>query len=438
MQSKFPKVLHKVASTPIIDCILRTVKEIGVRATVMAVGPQMDMLEDHVRNQNSDIKFAVQGKRLGTADAVRSGLSALGNLNEDVLVLYGDVPFITESTIREMEATLTKKKDVALVVLGFEAKDPAQYGRLVLDAGGRLQKIVEFLDCSAQEKKVTLCNSGIMMVKGKHLEGLLSKVKPDNAKGEFYFTDIVGIALDEGLACEHIVTMEEEVAAVNNRLDLAKAEGIIQASLRNKFLSNGVTLIDPESVYFSMDTIIAQDVTIFPNVFIGPGVTIESGVQIKSFSHLEGVTIQKNANIGPFARIRQGTILGEDVKVGNFVEIKNSKIKSKSKISHLSYIGDTEMGSEVNIGAGVITCNYDGYNKHKTIIEDKVFVGSNVALIAPISIGHAALIGAGSVVTQDVGPGDLAIERTEQKNIKHGAEKIAGKNLEHRKENKPL
>jgi bifunctional UDP-N-acetylglucosamine pyrophosphorylase/glucosamine-1-phosphate N-acetyltransferase len=437
MKSAVSKVLHKVASKALIDYIIDTIKDLAVKDCVMVVGPQMESLEDHVRTKESSIRFAVQQKKLGTADAVKAGLSQLKDLSHEVLVLYGDVPFITTATIKEMKNKLSSSSNTALVVLGFEAHDPAQYGRVVTK-DGRLQKIIEFLDCTEAERRITLCNSGIMMVKGNQLEQLLSKVKANNAKGEFYFTDIVGIALDQGLSCEYIVTKEEEVTAVNNRKDLANAEAVIQQALRNKFLSKGVTLVDPSSVYFSADTAIAEDVIIYPNVFIGPGVTIESGVQIKSFSHLEGAMIGKDAVIGPFARIRPGTKLGEKVKVGNFVEIKASHIASNSKIGHLTYIGDTEMGSHVNIGAGTITCNYDGVNKHKTIIEDKVFIGSNSSIIAPISIGQGAMIAAGSVITEDVKPHELAIERTPQQNIKSGATKVLEKNRALRSANKPL
>ena len=294
------------------------------------------------------------------------------------------LPFISVDTIKKMKNKLDEDLESGLVILGFKAQDPAQYGRLVTDRDGSVKKIVEFLDCSEVEKQITLCNSGIMMIRGKYIEQLLSKVEANNAKGEFYLTDVVSIALEQGINCQHIITKEEEVVAVNNRKELAIAEVVAQISLRNKFLSEGVTLIDPSTVYFSRDTVIAEDVTIFPNVFIGPGVNIESGVQIKSFSHIEGATVEKKVTIGPYARIRSGVTLSEGVRIGNFVEIKNSKIASGSKINHLAYIGDTEMGSNVNIGAGVITCNYDGFNKHKTTIGDDVFVGSNVALVAPI------------------------------------------------------
>ena len=427
MQSALPKMLHKLASVAVIDYVLATVKELTMSNSVMVIGPNMKILEDHVRNKEAGMKFVIQKKKLGTADAVKVGLKQLKNSNQNILVLYGDVPFVTASTIKKMHSKLMESSKSALAVLGFEAKDPAHYGRLVINHEGHLQKIVEFLDCTALEKKITLCNSGIMMVKAKHIKQLLSKVKANNAKGEFYFTDIVGIALSQGLHCQHIITKEEEVVAINNRKDLSIAEGIVQKNLRNKFLSKGVTLIDPNSVYFSMDTVIAPDVTIFPNVFFGPAVKIETAVQIKSFSHIEGATIKKNSIIGPFARIRPGTNLGEDVRVGNFVEIKNSKIGTRSKISHLAYIGDAAIGRDVNIGAGVITCNYDGLCKHKTVIGDGAFIGSNVALIAPVSVGKAALVAASSAITKNVASNDLAIERTQQKNIKSGAIRFAKK-----------
>ncbi|NRA73762.1 MAG: bifunctional UDP-N-acetylglucosamine diphosphorylase/glucosamine-1-phosphate N-acetyltransferase GlmU [Rickettsiales bacterium] len=427
MQSKLPKMLHKLASAPIIDWILATVKNLTVKDCVMVIGPKMSILEDHVKEKNVNIKFTVQEKKLGTADAVKIGISELQDSNENVLVLYGDVPFISADTIKKMQGKLEENPKSALVVLGFESQDPRQYGRLVINSKGQLQKIVEYLDCTELEKKITLCNSGIMMVKKKYIEQLLPKIRANNVKKEFYFTDIVGIALEQKLHCEYFTTKEEEVVAINNRSDLAKAELIIQNHLRNKFLSNGVTLVDPKTVYFSMDTVIANDVIIFPNVFIGAGVKIATGVQINSFSHIEEATIEKNSNIGPFARLRPGTKLSENVRIGNFVEIKNSKIAQGSKIRHLSYIGDTEMGSNVNIGAGAITCNYDGLKKHKTIIEDDAFIGSNAALIAPLTIGKGALVAASSAITKNVASYDLAIERSEQQNIKSGAIKIVEK-----------
>jgi len=427
MKSTLPKVMHKIASRPMIDWILATLKKLASKDCVVVIGPEMKILEEHVRQQDSNIKFSVQKKRLGTGDAVKIGLGHLKNQTKNVLILYGDVPFIKAATIKKMESKLAKDPKAALVVLGFEAQDPAHYGRLVINQAGYLQKIVEFLDCTDAEKKISICNSGIMMVNGKNIGQLLSKIKANKIKKEFYLTDVVDIALTQGLDCHHIITKEAEVVAVNNRKDLAKAEATIQDQLRNHFLLNGVTLIDPNSVYFSGDTVIGQDVVIHPNVFIGPGVKIGSDVQIKSFSHIEGAIIKNNATVGPFARIRPGTELGMGVRIGNFVEIKNSKVASGSKINHLTYIGDTKMGSNVNIGAGTITCNYDGFNKHKTTIGDNVFVGSNVALVAPISIGKDALLAAGSVITKDVRAGDLAIERTTQQNIKSGAANIAEK-----------
>ena len=438
MKSAVPKVLHTIASVPIIDWILTTTKHLNVKERVVVVGSNTKEVEDHVRAYDAGIKFAVQKNKLGTADAVKVGISQLKNLNNDVLILYGDVPFVNPDTIKRMYSKLNEDSESALVVLGFETEDSAHYGRIVTDKNGNMQKIVEFEDCSEEEKQISLCNSGIMMIKGKHIEKLLSKVKTNNAKCEFYLTDIVGIALGQGLKCQYIMTSENEVTGVNDRRDLAIAEETIQIILRKKFLEEGVTLVDPNTVYFSMGTVIAKDVMIFPNVFIGPGVKIESGVQIKSFSHIEGATIEKNVIIGPFARIRPGTVLNENVRIGNFVEVKNSKIASSSKINHLAYVGDTDMGSNVNIGAGVITCNYDGFDKHKTIIEDDVFVGSNVSFIAPISIGKGALIAASSVITKNVGPYELAIERTEQKNIKNGAKVIAEKNRQRHLKDKPL
>jgi len=325
----------------------------------------------------------------------------------------------------------------ALIVLGFIAKDPAKYGRLIINQKDELEDIVEFLDCDKQQRKINICNSGVMLIRKEYANKLLNKIKPNNAKKEYYLTDLIKIACKEHLVCRYITVDEDEAVAINTREELAKAEEIIQRQLRNKFVANGVTLVDQNTVYFAIDTIIEQDVIIYPNVFFGSGVKIKSGSEIKSFSHLEGATIGNNASIGPFARIRSGTTLGDKVKIGNFVELKNSQINQDTKINHLAYIGDTTIGESVNIGAGTITCNYDGFNKYKTDIAKNVFIGSNTAIVAPVTIKEGAIIAAGSVITQNVNKDDLAVARAEQSNFAGKAIHIREKKLKDQAEKRP-
>ena len=319
---------------------------------------------------------------------------------------------------------LQKIDDSSLCILGFDDEDENAYGRLVINDSGHIEKIVEFKDASEIEKKIALCNSGVIAVDGDALPHLLSQIKNNNSAQEFYLTDIVAIANNFGLKCTFIKTNITEVLGVNSRVELANIEKIKQKQIRQKMMENGVTLISPKSIHFNFDTEIAQDVIIYPHVFFGPKVKIESDVEIKSFCHIEGAKIQKNAVIGPFARLRPDTEIQENVHIGNFVEIKKSQIAKNSKINHLSYIGDSEIGENTNIGAGTITCNYDGFNKFKTTIGDNVFIGSNSALVAPVAIKNGAIIGAGSVITKDVEADDLAVSRSNQTNIPKGAVKF--------------
>jgi bifunctional UDP-N-acetylglucosamine pyrophosphorylase/glucosamine-1-phosphate N-acetyltransferase len=316
-----------------------------------------------------------------------------------------------------------------LCILGFEAEVSSAYGRLVVDFNNHLEKIVEYKYATSAEKEITLCNSGVMAVNGSVISNLINKIENNNAAKEFYLTDLIALVNQEKLKCTFIHTHEEEVLGVNSRGELARVENIKQDQLRKKMMDGGVTLIDPKSVYFSFDTKIGNDVIIHPNVVFGTGVEIDSNIDIKSFSHIEGAKIKSGAVIGPFARIRPETVIEENARIGNFVEIKKSLIKKGVKINHLSYIGDSEIGEEANIGAGTITCNYDGYKKSKTKIGKKVFIGSNTALIAPVNIGDGAVIGAGSIIVDDVKKDDLALTRSKQENIKNG-----GKNY-HQKRN---
>lgn len=428
MKSSLPKVMHKVASREMINLVIDEAKKLTPSEISIVVSEDFKQYRNEIvdNHKNSKISFALQKVRKGTADAVKIGIKSLKKTSDKIIILYGDTPLIHQKTLLAMIEKIDDGN--SLCVLGFETKDENMYGRLVVDINGNLEKIIEFKDASPKEKNISLCNSGVIAVKTSTLKTLISQVKNNNASKEFYLTDIVAIARKQKLKCGFIKTNEDEVLGVNSRIELSRIENIKQKELRRKHMEQGVTLIAPETNYFSFDTEIASDVIIEPNVYFGKNVAIESGVKIKSFSYIEGAKIGSNSTIGPFARIRPETIISHDSKIGNFVEIKNSFIKKNSKINHLSYVGDSIIGTDVNIGAGVITCNYDGYNKYKTEIEDGVFVGSNSALIAPVLIKKGAIIGAGSVVTKNVAPHDLAIARSKQVNIKNGAKKIRSKN----------
>ncbi|MFM8185961.1 MAG: bifunctional UDP-N-acetylglucosamine diphosphorylase/glucosamine-1-phosphate N-acetyltransferase GlmU, partial [Alphaproteobacteria bacterium] len=342
-------------------------------------------------------------------------------LHKKVLILYGDTPLISAETLKKM---LEKLQNNSVCILGFDDDEPNNYGRLVINDEGNLDKIVEFKDANETERKIALCNSGVIGVDGEILPHLLSQINNDNVAGEYYLTDIVAIANSQGLRCTFIKTHKNEVLGVNSRVELANLETIKQKQIRQKMMENGVTLISPKTVHFNYDTIVANDFTIHPNVVFGAKVKIESGVEIKSFCHIEDAEIKSQSIIGPFARIRPGTTINKNVHIGNFVEIKKSQIGEGTKINHLSYIGDSIIGTNSNIGAGTITCNYDGFNKYQTIIGDNVFIGSNTALVAPIIIEANAIIGAGSVITKNVTENDLALTRSEQRNISNGAIKF--------------
>jgi len=423
MKSDLPKVMHKVAGREMLNMVLDEARKLDPQNISVVVSEDFASFQEKIIAQHSSTKisFALQKLRKGTADAVKTGLKNFKNPAEKFLILYGDTPLIHEKTLRLMLEKIDK--ETALCILGFDCQADNAYGRLVVDVNGNLEKIIEFKDASAKERKISLCNSGVVAVRGPLLDNLLSQVKNNNASGEFYLTDIVGIARKMGLQCAFIKTNEDEVFGVNSRVELAKIEAIKQDELRKKHMESGVTLIDPSSVYFACDTKISSDVIIHPHVVFGANVVVEKNVELRSFCHIEGASIGSGSVVGPFARIRPKTKICENVRVGNFVEIKESLIKKGAKINHLSYVGDSEIGQEANIGAGVITCNYDGYKKSKTIIGDEVFVGSNSALVAPVKVGNNAVIGAGSVVTQDVAADDLAVSRARQVNIAKGGKK---------------
>ncbi|MCG8492027.1 MAG: bifunctional UDP-N-acetylglucosamine diphosphorylase/glucosamine-1-phosphate N-acetyltransferase GlmU [Sneathiellales bacterium] len=410
MKSRKPKVLHQIAGRAMVSHLLATVNELNAEKNIVVVAPGMD----DVRAEVDPAEIAIQDKALGTGHAVAAALPSLQGFEGDVLVLYGDTPLITRETLENMIETRRRDTNTAVVVLGFEPEDPMEYGRLITNEKGDLEAIVEFADADAVQKAVGLCNSGVMAIDGAKIQSLIDEIGNDNAKGEYYLTDIVEIARKKDLPCKVVKGDEEELLGVNNRIQLAEAEAIAQKRWRKDAMEKGATLIDPASVFFSHDTKLGQDVIIEPNVFFGPGVTIGNDVRIKANSHLEGTTIGDTAQIGPFARLRPGAKIADDVKIGNFVEVKKADLEKGAKVSHLSYIGDARIGAEANIGAGTITCNYDGYDKFKTDIGAGAFVGSNTALVAPVSIADGAIIGAGSTVTKNVEQDALMVERADE------------------------
>ncbi len=434
MKSDLPKVMHKIANREMLNLVIDEAKALNPQNITIVISEEMQNFSEKIIKSHPEVKisFSLQKERKGTAHAVSTGLENLQNLSGKLLILYGDTPLTSCVTMQKM---IEKLENFSLCILGFEEDSENAYGRLVIDSEGHLERIVEFKDATIEERKITLCNSGVVAVDGEEIVKLLSLVKNNNAAGEFYLTDIVGIAGELGLKRTFIKTTTEEVLGVNSRFELAKVESLKQNQIRRKMMDLGVTMPDPSSVYFSYDTKVENDVIIHPHVFLGPKVKIAKNVEIKSFSHIEGANIQSGVAIGPFARIRPETEIAENVKIGNFVEVKKSQLKKGVKINHLSYVGDCEIGEDSNIGAGTITCNYDGYNKFKTKIGKNVFIGSNSALIAPIEINDDALIGAGSVITKNVEKDDLAVARSKQINIEKGGkkfrnEKSRGKNAE--------
>ncbi|MEM5475950.1 bifunctional UDP-N-acetylglucosamine diphosphorylase/glucosamine-1-phosphate N-acetyltransferase GlmU [Pacificibacter sp. AS14] len=412
MNSELPKVLHQIGNAPLFAHGLHAGSVLDPEHTVVVVGHGGDSVAAQALKIDEDIIIVRQAEQLGTAHAVLQAREALRDFDGDAFVLYGDTPFISPETLEKMQAARAKHD---VVVLGFEAVDPGRYGRLVMD-GDTLTRIVEFKDASEAERAITLCNSGVLCADTKTLFDLLSSVGNENAAGEYYLPDVVEIAGSKGLTATSVACDEAETLGVNTRTELAHAEAVFQNAKRAEMLENGVTLVAPETVFFSLDTYIGRDAIIDPNVIFGPNVTIESGARIKSFSHLEGCHVSTGADAGPFARLRPGAELGNDAHVGNFVEIKNAQIGEGTKVGHLSYIGDADIGDGTNIGAGTITCNYDGVFKHRTTVGRDAFIGSNTMLVAPVNVGIEAMTASGSVITKDVPNGALAIARAKQDN----------------------
>jgi len=412
MKSDTHKVLHPIAGRPMLLHLIDSVKALGAEREVVVVGAGREQVEAAVHPLG--VETAEQAEQLGTGHAVRMAEAALADFQGDVLILYGDVPLVTTETMRRMIDALHGEGDPSVVVLGFRPADPGAYGRVIVGPDGRLDKIVEFKDATPEERAVTLCNSGLMAVRSADLFRLLAQLRNDNAAGEYYLTDLVELARAEGRFSVGIETDAIEVAGVNSRGELAGLEQEWQQRRRARAMVEGATLIAPETVWFAYDTQIGRDVTIEPNVVFGPGVTVADRVVIHAFSHLEGAEILSGADIGPYARLRPGARIEQGAKVGNFVEIKKAVIGPGAKANHLSYIGDATVGAGANIGAGTITCNYDGFLKYRTVIGNGAFVGSNSALVAPVTIGDGAIVAAGSVVTRDVEGDALGIVRAEQ------------------------
>lgn len=409
MKSDLPKVLHKAAGRSLLGHVLHAARELSPNRAVVICGPDMEDVATEARSVFPDVAIAVQTERKGTAHAVSMARDALSGFSGTVLILYGDVPLIEASSLEDLEGAVTPENPLA--VLGFEAEDPHGYGRLIREGALHVSAIREELDASYEERRITLCNSGIISIDNELLWSLLPQIGNDNAKGEYYLTDLVELAASAGKMCALAICPEREVAGVNDRTQLAAIEARLQESYRRRHMLNGATLVAPETVFFSADTEIGRDVIIEPNVVFGPGVRIGDRVEVLAFSHIEGATVGEGARIGPYARLRPGAEIGEDAHIGNFVEVKKAQIGKGAKANHLTYIGDAKVGPKSNIGAGTITCNYDGFEKHLTDIGADVFVGSNTALVAPVKIGDGASIGAGSVVTQDVPADSLAVAR---------------------------
>ncbi len=432
MKSDLPKVMHEIGGLPLVGHVLKALGAAGSERVSVVTGPDMADLETLVRNLVPQARSYVQAERLGTAHAALAARPSLEFEADDVLILFGDTPLVSAQTIGKVRQELARGAD--LVVLGFQTRKPTGYGRLLVE-DGRLLAIREEKDASEAERKVTYCNSGIMGFSGKHALSILEAIGNDNAKNEYYLTDAVEIANQRGLTVVAVTGSETETQGINTRAQLAVCEAAFQNRMRQSALENGCTLLAPQTVFFSHDTSIEADVIVEQNVVFGPGVKVAKGARIRAFSHLEGATVGSGSVVGPYARLRPGAVLGADTRVGNFVEVKNATFGSGAKVNHLSYIGDASVGSKSNIGAGTITCNYDGYLKHRTEIGAGSFVGSNSTLVAPVKLGNGVFIAAGSVITDDVARDSLAFGRSRQQ-VKQGKAKALRETLQAKKDAK--
>jgi bifunctional UDP-N-acetylglucosamine pyrophosphorylase/glucosamine-1-phosphate N-acetyltransferase len=420
MKSAFPKVLHRVGGRSLLGHVLATASAAGGDRLAVVVGPDMEAVEREARLFAPEARTFVQPNQRGTGDAVLAAKAAIEGQSGDVLVVFGDTPFLTPETLIEARRALSNGAGIAVV--GFEAADPTGYGRILLAGDGSIASIREEKDATREERKVTLCNSGVIGFRGEGMLEILSAVTNENAKGEYYLTDAVEVGRAKGVHAVSVLGNEAEMLGINDRAQLAAAERTFQERMRARLMADGVTLVAPETVHFSYDTKIGRDVVIEPFVVIGPGVTIGDNVIIHSFSYMigkdaksrKGTAIADKAELGPFSRLRPGASIGESAHVGNFVEVKNANLEKGAKANHLAYIGDGRVGEATNIGAGTIFCNYDGFNKHWTDVGAGAFVGSNTSLVAPVKVGDGAYIGSGSVISRDVAPDSLALERSKQ------------------------
>lgn len=412
MKSALPKPLHKLAGRAMVQHVIAAAEALNPEKIIVVTGPGMEEMQQTVKPHAT----AIQQIANGTGGAALAAAEHLKGFKGDILIVFGDTPLVTTETMKRMVEIRRQLPSVGLTFSGMRPANAGTYGRMILDDDGTLKKIVEFKDASPVEKDITLCNGGIVCADGTKLFDWLEQIGNDNAQKEYYLTDLPTIARKENRTTHVVEVSAEEMSGANTREELAKLEHLMQETLRRKHMLNGATLTDPSSVFFSFDTVVGQDVTIGPNVFFGPGVSIENNVEILAFCHIEGASISEGAKIGPFARLRPGTVIGEEAKIGNFVETKNTVIGKGAKVNHLSYMGDAEIGEKSNIGAGTITCNYDGFMKYKTKIGRDVMVGSNTALIAPVNIGNGAYIGAGSTISDNVPENALGITRAPQIN----------------------
>lgn len=412
MNSDLPKVLHPLGAAPLLHHAMRAGQSLEPERMVVVAGHGAEQVAKAARAFDETVDVVVQAEQLGTAHAVAQAAPLLADAPGDAVVLYGDTPFIRPETLDRM---LEARERHAIVVLGFQAADPGRYGRLVT-RGEDLERIIEWKDATDQELAITLCNSGVICAEALMLFALVSEVGNDNAAGEYYLTDIIELARTRGLSAGVVICDESETLGVNTRAQLADAEAEFQRRARAAALEDGVTLTAPETVFFALDTYLGRDAIVGPNVVFGPGVTVESGAEIRAFCHLEGCHISRGATVGPFARLRPGAELAEDVHVGNFVEIKNSVLDEGVKVGHLTYLGDAHVGEQTNIGAGTVTCNYDGVSKHRTTIGAHAFIGSDTMLVAPVTVGARAMTASGSVITGEVPAEALAVARAKQVN----------------------
>lgn len=431
MKSTLPKVMHPVAGAPMIAHVVSTTAAAGAEAISIVTGRGADEVRDAVAPIHTQVEFHQQTQRLGTGHAVLAARDAIAQGFDDVLIVFGDTPLVTAQTLLKARAKLAG--GAAVTVMGFQTDNPSGYGRLI-EENGRLIAIREEKDCVDEERKITFCNGGLMGISGQNALELLDAIGNDNAKGEYYLTDVVEIAHAKGLRVEALEVPFEELLGINNRSELADAENIWQQRKRVEMMHAGVSMQAPETVFLSYDTVIGAETTIEPHVWIGPGVSIGDGVRVRAYSHIEGAAIANGAQVGPYARLRPGAELASGSKVGNFCEIKKARLGEGAKVNHLTYIGDASIGAGANVGAGTITCNYDGYNKYQTSIGDGAFIGSNSALVAPVNIGDRALVAAGSVITRDVPADALAFGRAHEETVREGkAAEINRRNAERKK-----